>query len=413
MSEALRVDLAIVGGGMVGAALACALGQEDFSVALIEGREPQSDWPTDEIDLRVSALTRASQNLLANLGAWPAMTQRRISPYRCMQVWDAGSSGAIHFDCSDIGEDNLGHIVENRVTQLALWQQLQGLDNVIRLCPAQVADYDRGTPVDGGQSGQRLGLADGRQIHADLVIGADGRDSPIRQMVGIDVRGWAYNQHALVATVTPAGDHQQTAWQRFMAGGPLAFLPLDDGRCSIVWSSAPDQAQRLLKLEPAEFLQQLTEASEGRLGAITAVGPRAVFPLRLQHAVPYVLDGLALVGDAAHAIHPLAGQGVNLGFLDVAALTQVLLEGRAAGRSPGHLRDLRRYERMRKGDNLAMQLAMDGFKRLFSNHNPVLGLARGLGLRVADGIAPINHAFMRRALGLGSDLPPLSRRLAS
>lgn len=394
-------DLAIVGGGMVGAALACALAHEGFSVALIEGRTPQQDWPADEIDLRVSALTRASENLLRHLGAWPAMQQMRVSPYQRMAVWDAGSSGSIHFDCAEIGEDNLGHIVENRVTQLALWQQMQKLETLSLFCPSQVAGLDL--------QQQRLSLEDGRQIQAGLIVGADGRDSQIRQMAGIDVRGWAYNQHALVATVTTSGEHRHTAWQRFMETGPLAFLPLDDGRCSIVWSSSPDQAQRLLKLDAADFLQQLTQASEGRLGEISAVGPRAVFPLRLQHAVPYVLEGLALIGDAAHAIHPLAGQGVNLGFLDVAALTQVLLEGRAAGRAPGHLRDLRRYERMRKGDNLAMQLAMDSFKRLFSNRNPLLGLARGLGLKLADEVGPINHAFMRRALGLGSDLPPLSR----
>ncbi|QFY88802.1 UbiH/UbiF/VisC/COQ6 family ubiquinone biosynthesis hydroxylase [Magnetovirga frankeli] len=402
MTDEQKFDVAIVGGGMVGAALACALGREGFRLALIEGREPQRHWPAAEIDLRVSALTRASENLLRNLAAWPTMQRMRVSPYRRMAVWDAGSNAAIRFDCAEIGEDNLGHIVENRVTRLALWQQLETLEGVRLFCPNRVCGLDR--------QGRCLSLEKGQRIQAGLIVAADGRDSPLRQMADIEVHGWAYNQHALVATVSPAGDHQHTAWQRFLPTGPLALLPLDDGRCSIVWSTSPDQAQRLLRLDETEFLRQLTQASQARLGQIIAVGPRAVFPLRLQHALPYVREGLALVGDAAHAIHPLAGQGVNLGFLDAAALTQALLEGRAAGRAPGHLRDLRRYERMRKGDNLAMQLAMDGLKRLFTNRNPLLGLARGLGLRLADGARPINQALMRRALGLEGELPPLSQR---
>jgi 2-octaprenylphenol hydroxylase len=406
-TRAERFDLVIVGGGMVGAALACALGREGFNLALIEGREPQQDWPVDEIDLRVSALTRASENLLRRLDAWPAMQRMGVSPYRRMRVWDAGSSGQIHFDCADIGEENLGHIVENRVTQLALWRQLEGLASVRRFCPARVVGLDLDLDLEQG----RLQLADGRVLQAGLMVGADGRDSPIRQMAGMAVRGWDYDQHALVATVRPAGDHQHTAWQRFMASGPLAFLPLNEGRCSIVWSTRQEQAQQLLRLDESAFLQQLTQASEGRLGQMLAVGPRAVFPLRLQHALAYVRPGLALIGDAAHAIHPLAGQGVNLGLLDVAALSQALLEGRSAGRKPGQLRDLRRYERLRKGDNLSMQLAMDGFKRAFSNTHPVLGLARGLGLRLADEIGPLNQGLMRHALGLAGELPPLSRPL--
>lgn len=397
-------DVAIAGGGMVGAALAAGLGLTGFRVALIEGREPQRQWPPEEVDLRVSALTRASQNILLNLGAWPAMVRRRVNPYRRMRVWDAGSGGVIQFDCDAIGEPDLGHIVENRVTQLALWERLEQLPPVELLCPARISGLDL--------ERRQLRLEDGRSLSAGLIVGADGRDSRIRDLAGIQVHGWAYDQHALVATVTPTGDHQETAWQRFLPAGPLAFLPLDDGRCSIVWSNRPEQAKRLLTLDEADFRAELAQAIEGQLGEISAVGPRALFPLRLQHAVPYVRAGLALVGDAAHAIHPLAGQGVNLGLLDAATLVQCLVTGRAPGRAPGHLRDLRQYERLRKGDNIAMLAAMDGFKRLFSNANPALGLLRGLGLRLADRVTPLNHAFMRRALGLEGELPDLARRLS-
>ncbi|MBU0499760.1 MAG: UbiH/UbiF/VisC/COQ6 family ubiquinone biosynthesis hydroxylase [Gammaproteobacteria bacterium] len=399
----LNFDLIIVGGGMVGAALACALGREGFRIALIEGREPQRQWPSGEIDQRVSALTRASQNILTNLGAWPRMAGMRLSPYQRMEVWDAGSNGCIHFDCAEIGEPNLGHIVENRVTQLALWQEMAGMAAIERFCPAHAESIDL--------AARTLTLADGRILHAGLIIAADGRDSHIRHMAGIAVRGWAYDQHALVATLTPAGDHRQTAWQRFLPTGPLALLPLDDGRCSIVWSSSPEESARLMELEEKEFLRLLTKASEGRLGEMLATGPRAVFPLRLQHALSYVRPGLALVGDAAHAIHPLAGQGVNLGLLDAATLAQCLIKGRSAGRQPGVIRDLRRYERSRKGDNMAMLAAMDAFKRLFSNRDRLLGLMRGLGLNLADRVPFLNRFFMRQALGLEGELPPLAKRL--
>ncbi|OGT88024.1 MAG: 2-octaprenyl-3-methyl-6-methoxy-1,4-benzoquinol hydroxylase [Gammaproteobacteria bacterium RIFOXYA12_FULL_61_12] len=399
----LDFDVVIAGGGMVGSALACALGREGFRVGLVESREPQRVWPQGEIDLRVSALSRASQNIMTNLGAWPRMAALHIYPYRRMEVWDAGSSGRISFDCARIGEPDLGHIVENRVTQLALWQEMEGIESIERFYPARAQDLDL--------KGHSLRLEDGRVLHAGLIVAADGRDSPIRGMAGIEAHGWSYDQHAVVATVTPAGDHCRTAWQRFLPTGPLAFLPVDDGRCSIVWSSSPEETARLSELEEIEFLRQLTKTSEEVLGEILAVGPRAVFPLRLQHALSYVLPGLALVGDAAHAIHPLAGQGVNLGLLDAATLAQCLVEGRNAGRQAGDIRDLRRYERSRKGNNIAMLAAMDTFKRLFSNHNPLLGLARGLGLNLADRIPLLNHCFMRQALGLEGERPPLAIRL--
>jgi 2-octaprenylphenol hydroxylase len=231
----------------------------------------------------------------------------------------------------------------------------------------------------------------------------------VRDRAGIAVRGWAYDQQAIVANVGVEHWHQETAWQRFLPTGPLAFLPLLDGRCAVVWSVAESRAQELLRLDEAGFRTALEEAFEHRLGAIRAVGPRASFPLRLQHAEHYVLPRLALVGDAAHAVHPLAGQGVNLGLMDAAELTAALEAARVRGRDLGGPWALRRYERARRGENTLMLAAMDGIKRLFSNRILPVAAARSAGLVLVDRIAPAKHLFMRQALGLGGGLPPLAR----
>lgn len=399
------LDLIVVGGGMVGSAMACAVAQAGFEVCVIEAREPQREWPIEEVDLRVSALTRASQRILENLGAWRRMAEMRVSAYTDMEVWDAGGPGRIHFSAEQIGEADLGHIVENRVTQLALWERLESLDRVRLRCPAKV----EGLLLD-GEPGLRL---DGGEIlRAELIVAADGRDSQLRGMAGIGTKGWDYDQHAIVATVTPQRHHGSTARQRFMKTGPLAFLPIDDGRCSIVWSTSPQQAEALMALDDAAFCQALTQASDRMLGEIVAVGPRGVFPLRLGHAQRYVVPGLALIGDAAHAIHPLAGQGVNLGFLDAATLAEILIEARTCGRPIGALATLRRYERARKGANMAMLAAMDAFKRTFSNEILPLRLIRNLGLALAERSGPLKHLMVRRALGLTGELPALARRFS-
>ncbi len=388
---------------MVGSALACALAPHGFRIAVLEARAPQREWPPDEVDLRVSALTRASQRILQRLGAWERMTEMRVSPYREMHVWDATGGASIHFDSAEIGEPDLGHIVENRVTQLALWERLGEFENVDSLCPALLDRFER------GDEETVVTLRDGARLRCRLLVGADGRDSQVRELAGITHHGWPYDQHALVATVRPELWHKETAWQRFMPSGPLALLPIDDGRCSIVWSTRPSRAEELMALDDDLFLKALTEASERILGEIVEVGPRGVFPLRLQHADAYVQAGLALVGDAAHAVHPLAGQGVNLGFLDAAALADVLLEARRKGRSIGSFTTLRRYERARKGENMAMLAAMDAFKRLFSNDILPLRLIRNLGLKLTDTATPVKHLIMRRALGLTGELPTLAR----
>ncbi|MGE0370885.1 MAG: UbiH/UbiF/VisC/COQ6 family ubiquinone biosynthesis hydroxylase [Gammaproteobacteria bacterium] len=397
-------DVAIVGAGMVGATLACCLAEGGLRVALVEAAPPPEDWPADSVDARVSALTAASRQIFRRIGAWRAMAERGVSPFDRMQVWDAGGTGSIRFDCAEIGEPHLGHIVENRVIQRTLLERAREFGNVTLHCPAGLATL---TPME---ASIRIGLSDATAFDARLVVGADGAASRVRQLAGIATRGWSYVQEALVATVATELPHQETAWQRFLPQGPLAFLPLRDGRSSIVWSMEPAQAQELLRFAEAEFMERLAAAFEYRLGRITAAGGRGAFPLRLQHAASYIAPRLALIGDAAHIIHPLAGQGVNLGLLDAAALAEAVLDAAAAGADIGAPRVLRRYERWRKGDNLQMMLAMDGFKRLFGSAAPLLRIARNLGLDLADAASPLKHAIIRRAMGLRGDLPRLARQ---
>lgn len=397
-------DVVIIGGGLVGATFAVLLGDSALRVAVVEPVPPQRDWPEDSTDLRVSALTAASQRILEALGLWPAMAALGVSPFQEMRVWDAGGSGEIHFDCADIGERRLGHIVENRVIQRVLFERLQSLANVRIFCPAAL---DR---LASNGAGIGVVLSDGTSIRARLVVAADGAASKARALAGIEVRGWSYDQKAVVATVATERSHQATAWQRFLPDGPLAFLPLRDGLSSIVWSTRPEHAERLLAADPAAFMSELGDAFARRLGDITGCSPRAAFPLRLQYANSYIGTRIALVGDAAHAIHPLAGQGVNLGMLDAAALAEVLRDADARGRDFGATATLRRYERWRKGDNLMMMLIMDGFKRLFGATAPPLSLARNLGLTLTDKAMPVKNLLIRHAMGLKGDLPQIARQ---
>lgn len=395
-------DLIVVGGGMVGSALARACSGRGLRIAVLETRAPRRGWPVGEVDLRVSALSRASQRILERLGAWERIAALGVSPYRRMCVWDALGGGAIHFDAESLGEPDLGRIVENRAVQLALWERLEASPDVVLHCPASIAELQR------AEGASRLLLTDGRVLHGRLLIGADGRDSLVRGLAGIETEGWDYDQKAIVAHVRTGEWHQETAWQRFLPSGPLALLPLADGRCSIVWSASEERATELLGLEDAAFSRALTDASEARLGPLVLDGPRAAFALRLQHAQRYVLPGLALIGDAAHAVHPLAGQGVNLGFLDAAELAAAIDLALDRGRDPGGIWALRRYERARRGDNLAMLAAMDLIKRTFGNSAPPVAALRSLGLTLTDRIGPLKRLFTERALGLGGDLPPLA-----
>lgn len=403
MTEHDDYDVVIAGGGMVGAALACALGGSPLRVALLEGAPLERIQPGPDIDLRVSAISYASQHIFAAVGAWAGMVARRVSPYRDMIVWDGSGFGQIHFDSAALNEPLLGWIIENRVIQHALLERVQTFPNIDLLCPATLQQFSH--------QPQHLSvqLADGRELQTRLLVGADGGDSRVRQLAGINTGGWGYDQQAVVATVATTQPHGAAARQRFLPTGPLAFLPLADGRCSIVWSTTPDQAHALLAMSKNAFATELGAAFDHKLGDIVDVGPRGAYALRLQHAHSYVKSRIALIGDAAHVIHPLAGQGVNLGLLDAAALAEVLLEATAQGRDVGAFGVLRRYERWRKGDNLLMLGAMDGFKRLFGSTLPPVRWLRGLGLTLADAAGPVKHLLARRAMGLAGDLPRLAR----
>lgn len=402
--SAQHYDIAIVGGGMVGATLACALDDSGLRVCVVEASTPVLEWPADSADIRVSAINAASEQIFTHLGAWQAMQALGVSPFTDMHVWDATGSGEIHFDCADIGEARLGHIIENRVIQRALIERLRGRGDVQWFCPAGLAALDR---TDDGVS---LELTDGTRVTATLAVGADGAGSRTRRAVGIGVRGWGYEQRAVVATVDTEHGHRRTAWQRFLPEGPLAFLPLRDGRSSIVWSTRPEHADELVSMDEQAFNERLGEAFEHRLGDVLRSGPRAAFPLRLQYATRYVEHRVALIGDAAHTIHPLAGQGVNLGLLDAAALAEVLRGAASAGRDPGSRAVLRRYERWRKGDNLLMMASMDGFKRLFGSTLMPVRVARNLGLSLTDAVSPVKHKIIRHAMGLKGDLPQIARQ---
>ncbi len=405
-----HADLVIVGAGMVGSALALALADSGLSVLLDRGPltpgAVESDLPFEP---RVSALSLASQRILQRLGAWDGILARRVSPYQAMHVWDGSGTGAVHFDAASVHAEVLGHIVENRVVQDALLERLAEA-NVLLLPEARLELLRR--------SGDQwlVQLAGDRQIRAPLVVAADGANSAVRRLAGLETREWDYLHHAIVTSVRCAESHQRTAWQRFTDDGPLAFLPLDRGGdtrwCSIVWSCTPKQGERLMALDDAAFCQALGEAFEQRLGKVECSDTRLCIPLRQRHAKRYVEPGLALIGDAAHVIHPLAGQGVNLGFLDAAVLAEELRHAQARGESIAEQRVLERYERRRMPHNLAMMAAMEGFQRLFQDDRLPLRWLRNAALKQVDRHFEAKALFVRRALGLSGDVPELAKVVA-
>jgi 2-octaprenylphenol hydroxylase len=398
-------DIIIVGGGMVGACMALAAAREGFQVTLLEPRQPSLEWTGDDFDIRVSALTRTSEMILRNLDVWQGMQQRRVTAYENMHVWDRKGFGEIHFAAEDVGAPNLGHIVENRVIVAGLWEQIIHQANIKHVADVEIASIEREGDLT------KLISSNDDVLSASLVIGADGARSSVRELVGLTASTRSYDQEGVVCTVKAEQGNASTAWQRFMPTGPLALLPINEEYFSIVWSTSPEQAQSLVNASEENFNQELTQASEAVCGKLNVVGDRAAFPLRKLKAERYVLDGVALIGDAAHVIHPLAGQGVNLGFLDAAMLMDVLTESRAHRESIGAMGVLRRYERARKGHNLAVQSAMDGFKHLFSNNNPALSLIRNIGLGVAHHVSPLRRQFERVALGEGVAVPSLGKPL--
>lgn len=398
-----KVDIAIVGGGIAGLAAAAALAGSGRSVAVLEARElPQATMvqggSPEDYDARVSALTPRSIGFLTQLDVWSAIEAARCCAYQHMTVWDAEGTGRIEFDAQEVSADSLGTIVENRLITAALAQKVQSLSGVRVLAPARLSDLS----LD--ERGALLTLEDGGRLHTQLLIAADGALSPTRDLLGMRTREWEYGHRAIVTTVEFENPHQHTAWQRFLQSGPLALLPLestDDRLCSIVWSIEEHLADELLARSDAAFAKALGEASEYTLGKVTACAPRKAFPLRQRHAVDYVLPGVALVGDAAHTIHPLAGQGINLGLADVQVLAEELNTAFVRGLGPGRMDVLRRYQRRRKGDNLAMMAAMDGFKRLFEQDAPPLRWLRNTGMRTVAGLPMVKRRIIRQAMGVG------------
>ena len=399
-----QFDVIIVGGGIVGLTAACALGGEGVAVAVVEAREVDAGEIYTGRNPRVFAINRASQRILSALGVWNDISSHDVYPFREMQVWDAGGAGTIHFDCADIGEPYLGHMIEPRIIQAALLRRVASITPVSLFCPAQLRDINI-TDMEA-----RVDLDQGAALTAELVVAADGTRSRVRERLGIKTRDHDYRQSGLVALVKTEHPHKATAWQRFLPGGPLAFLPMKDGWSSIVWTLPDTEVETVLGLDKDAFHEALGQAFDFRLGRIVDSEQRAVYPLRRMHAEHYVRKRVALIGDAAHAIHPLAGQGVNLGLLDAAALAEVILAARAQGKHPGNLPVLRRYERWRRGENQIMMSAMDGFNRLFSNRQTPLRQIRNLGLTLMDVAGPAKNLLVRHAMGLAGDMPALATK---
>ncbi len=388
---------------MVGLTLACALGRQDFKIAVVEAYQPEDIDLNDDYELRVSAISKSSQQILKNVNAWQGMLDRRACAYQKMHVWDATGDGSIHFDAADLGLDSIGHIIENKVIQYSLLQQCLSLPNVDWLCPQKINEIVFSADL------QQVTLNDGEKITAKLIVGADGANSKVREAAAIEINASAYEQKAVVAVVKSNLHHKDTAWQRFLPTGPLAFLPLSDGSCSIVWSAQNNRADELIEMDEKSFIAELQSEFENTLGKIEKVSRRAAFPLLRRHAQQYVKSGLALVGDAAHTIHPLAGQGVNLGLLDAAALAETIFQARAKGKNIASLSTLRKYERWRRADNSLMMYSMSGFKNLFSNEQAELSLVRNAGLNIVNSLGPVKNKLMRHALGLEGDLPEMAK----
>lgn len=405
-----QFDLIIVGAGMVGATLARALADTDLKVALVDAMPLDEPVPfqlsASGYDPRVSALSAASEHILSNLGVWQRIPASAYCAYQHMHVWDAEGTGEVSFDADSLSEARLGHIVENYRIQQALIDSLTDTD-VVMLGSQRVEGLVR------EDHGWRLVLATGERLTARLIVAADGARSRVRELYGFEMREWDYLHDAIVTTVRTERSHNETAWQRFLPSGPLALLPLPDRDgahyCSIVWSLKPELAGRIMDLDDEGFMRELELGFEGRLGAILAADPRRRIPLRQRHAKRYAMDGLVLIGDAAHSIHPLAGQGVNLGLLDAAELFDVLVAAQERGENMASLHVLQRYERRRMGANLTMMAAMEGFERLFNADALPLRWIRNTGMRLLDGQGALKDGIIRRAMGLTGDLPALAR----
>ena len=400
MSESIY-DVAIIGAGMVGATLASLLSRSGFSVALVEAVEPQAFDDQTEVGLRVSAISPGSSAVLEQAGAWKLISEQRVRPYRRMQVEDGVELDPLLFDAPVFNLESLGTIVENALLQWSVWKVVSTGGLVDICCPDHLESIETLGEYN------RVLLNSGKVIAARLVVGADGASSRVRKTMGVHQDHYAYNQHGLVAVVGKQKSNPGVAWQRFMTGGPLAFLPLVDGRSSIVWTRPSAEAQRLLELDSEAFISELDTASSGWLGRVESCGPRAAFPLSMRLSECYASQRTVLMGDAAHVVHPLAGQGVNLGFADAAALTESLVSVRFAGGDIGSASVLHGYDRWRRSESEAMAFGMHALRSLFGIEG--LSPIRRVGMALVKRSWTIRDMFLQRAAGVGRNAPKLAR----
>lgn len=387
-----RFDAVVVGGGMVGAAAALGLARAGLSVALLEHEAPDTFDPQSPPDLRISAIGCTSVGLLKQLDAWPAVLQMRSAPYRRLETWEWESS-RVAFDAATLGLPELGFMVENRILQLALWQQLSQCENLTLYCPTRLQAMHR------ADNQWQVTLSSSETIQARLVVGADGAHSQVRKLAAIGTSGWQYRQSCMLITVETDQPQQDVTWQQFLPSGPRAFLPLYDQWATLVWYDSPQRIRQLQALPMAQLEQEIAVAFPSRLGTVKAHAAGS-FPLVRRHAQRYVQSGLVLLGDAAHTINPLAGQGVNLGYRDVDALLEIVSDAREQGEDWASEEVLMRYQRRRRTDNLLMQSGMDLFYTAFSNNPAPLGVARNLALMVAERAGKLKERALKYALGL-------------
>jgi len=399
-----RLDIVIAGAGIAGMAMAALLAARPqprrLRVTLVDAGAPPEFALTDDVGLRVSAISAGSMRLLDSLGIRQSLLDARAGPYRDMRVWDSRGScddaEALRFEAADMALPELGFIVENNLIRHCLLARLQESRATLHfnrpIRRIQCAD-------DGGYA---ITLDNGDTLQAALLIGADGATSGVRDAAGIGVDRWHYQQAAVVTHAVPAREHRETAWQRFLPGGPVALLPLADGRVSVVWSTSVEHAATLVDITDEAFSRALTEASDYALGELSVSAPRASFPLRAQHAERYVGRGVALIGDAAHTVHPLAGQGANLGLADAARLQSVISTAVDAAEYPGDIPVLRRYERAQRGANRTMLHFIDALNRLYAVDRPLIARLRGRGMQLFNLNGPVRRYAMRVALGINA-----------
>lgn len=385
-------DVVIVGGGMVGGALALGLAQQGFTVTVIEKNAPPAFDASSPPDVRISAISASSVGLLRGLGVWDSVRKMRAHAYRQLETWEWESAHVV-FNAAELKLPELGYMVENNVLQLALWQALEAHERISLRVGTSLQAMRR------EEMYTSLTLTDGSQIDARLVVGADGASSQVRQLAGIGIHAWQYQQSCMLISVQCAGDPGDSTWQQFTPAGPRAFLPLFDHWASLVWYDAPARIRQLQGMSMAQLQQEITRHFPSRLGEVTPLSAGA-FPLTRRHALQYVKPGLALVGDAAHTIHPLAGQGVNLGYRDVDALLDILGRAKAHGEEWASLPVLKRYQTWRQADNFIMQSGMDLFYAGFSNDLPPVRMLRNLGLMAAERAGGLKRQALKYALGL-------------